>query len=67
MAGVPLLLFPLTAREGSLSTDPLVSLAPRLRRCGHSARRCAFVCANNKTGARFVVTTGAFAVVLDRR
>jgi hypothetical protein len=56
-------------RRGSVGyrlTSP-VSCALRLRRCGHSARRCAFVCANYITGALSVAKTGASAVVLDRR
>jgi len=57
----------LTAQEGRLSTDPVAAAAPRLPRRGHSARRCAFVYANYKTGAFSVVKTGASAVVLDWR
>jgi hypothetical protein len=68
MAGIPLFLLLLTAREVQLSTEsPILCHAPRLLRCRHFVRCCAFVCANYKTGGVFVVKTGAYAVVLDWR
>jgi hypothetical protein len=67
MAGTPLILFPLTAREGRLSTEECPAARSSTPRCGHSGRRGAFVRPNYKTGAFFVVKTGASAVVLERR
>jgi hypothetical protein len=67
MSGLPLFLLLLTAPEDQVSTDSPASSLIRLPRRGHSARHYAVVCANYKTGAVFVVTTGASAVVLDRR
>ena len=67
MAGLPLFLFLLTAREVGLSAEDLHAVRSTAPCCGHFDRRCAFVCTNHKIGAAFVVKTGASAVVLDRR
>lgn len=67
MAGIPLLLFLLTAREVRLSAEAFRAVRSSNPRGDHSGRRSALVCANYKTGAVFVVKTGASAVVLDRR
>ena len=66
MAGLPLFLFLLTAREVGLSAEDFHAVRSSAPCCGHSGRRYAFVCANYKIGAAFVVKTGACAVVLDR-
>jgi hypothetical protein len=67
MAGTPPFRFLLTAREVGLSTEDFQAVRSLERCCGHSGRRCAFVCADDKTGAVSNVKTGAPAVVLDRR
>ena len=67
MAGIPLFLLLLTAREGRLSAEDCRAVRPSALRCGHSGRRCAFVRADDETGALLSVKTGAPAVVLDRR
>ena len=67
MAGIPLFLFLLTAREVRPSTEALRAVRSSTPRCGHSRRRAAFLRVNYKAGTVFVVKTGASAVVLDRR
>ena len=67
MTGISVFLVLLTAREVGLSTEGVRAVGSPAPRCGHSGGRCAFVCADDQTGAIPGVKNGAPAVVLNWR
>jgi hypothetical protein len=66
-AGLPLLLFLLTAREDRLCADASVSISPPPRRPALSPAACAFVRPDVETGAFGSVIPGQNAALLFRR